>query len=204
MTDFEEHLWSHLVAEHDAARVLARDLSRGQPRRGPLLLGGATLGAVAVAAATLALTATTATPKAYALTRNSDGSYTLTMHDAATAIPQVNAEFAKLGIPAKAIPVTPTCTAPPGGLSLLSPGGVSMSYSVTFSKEVPAGWTDFIAVEQTPAGVRETYGSSSQPLPACLSSSQAPPVTVDPITSTTTGDMRATPRSARERSERGR
>jgi len=190
MTDFEEHLWSHLVAEHDADRVLARDLGRSQRRRRPLVLGGAAVGAVGVAAAavTLALTATTATPKAYALTQDANGSYTLTLQNVAAALPQVNAEFAKLGIPARAIPVTADCTAQPGGLSLLGPSGVSMSFSVTFSaKAVPAGWTDFIAVEQTPSGVRETIGSSSQPLPACLNSNQAPPTTVDP-TATTTSD----------------
>jgi len=184
MTDFEEHLWSQLVAEHDADRVLARDLGRSQRHRRPLVLGGTAVGTVSVAAAaavTLGLTATTATPKAYALTQNTNGSYTLTLQDVATALPQVNAEFAKLGIPAKAIPVTADCTAQPGGLSLLGASSVSMSSSVTFSaKGVPPGWTDFIAVEQTPSGVRETVGSSSQPLPACFNSNEAPPTTVDP------------------------
>jgi hypothetical protein len=188
MTDFEEHLWSQLVAEHNADRVLARDLGRSERARRPLVLGSTAVGAVGVgaAAAVLALTATTATPNAYALTQNPNGTYTLTLQNVATALPQVNAEFAKLGIPAKAIPVTADCTAQPGGLSLLGPSGVSMSSSVTFSATgVPAGWTDFIAVEQTPSGVRETIGSSSQPLPACFNSDQAPPTTFDPTTTTT-------------------
>lgn len=189
MTDFEDHLWSHLVEEHSADRVLAEGSGPNQRRRRPLLLGSAAAGAAGMAAVavavTLALTATTATPKAYALTQDANGSYTLTLQDVATALPQVNAEFAKLGIPAKAIPVTADCATQAGGLPLLGPGGVSMSFSVTFSaKAVPAGWTDFIAVEQTPSGVWESIGSSSQPLPACLNSHQAPPVTVDPTTGT--------------------
>lgn len=190
MTDFENHLWSHLVAEHDADRVMPRQAAdRGRWRRGPLALGSAA-GATGVAAValTVALSATTAVTKAYALSDNPDGTLTLTMSDAATAIPEVNAEFAKMGIAAKVIPVTASCTVTnTGGISLNpSSGGVTMSTSVTFSKDVPAGWTDFIAAEQTPSGVREVYGSSSQPLPACLNSNQAPPTLVDPVTSTTT------------------
>jgi len=188
MTDFEQHLWSTLVSQHAADRVRAQ-AAPPQPRRKPLVLGGAAMcaGGVAAVVAVLMLTATGATSKAYALTQNADGSYTLTMNDAATAIPQVNAEFAKLGIPAKVIPVTANCTVQnTGGISLNPPTeGVGMSYAVTFSKDVPAGWTDFIAAEQTPSGVRETYGSSSQPLPACLNANQAPPVTVAPTTTPT-------------------
>jgi hypothetical protein len=160
---------------------------RTQRRRRPVVLGGAAVATgIAAAVVSLALSATTNTQKAYALTRDANGSYTLTLQDVATALPLVNAEFAKLGIPARAIPVTADCATQAGGLSLLGPEGVSMSFSVTFSaKAVPAGWTDFIAVEQTPSGVRETIGSSSQPLPACLNSDQAPPTTIDP---TTAGD----------------
>jgi hypothetical protein len=197
MTDFEEHLWSYLAAEHDADRLLAAELGSKRRSKRPLVLGGAAIAATGIAAAAVSLTlsATTSTQKAYALTEGANGSYTLTLQDVANGLPQVNSEFAKLGIPARAIPVTADCTAKPDGLSLLSPGDVSMGFSVTFSaKAVPAGWTDFIAVEQTPSGVRESIGSSSQPLPACLNSYQAPPRTVDPVTTTTAGRL---PRAAR-------
>jgi hypothetical protein len=189
MTDFEKHLWSHLVTEHDADDVLPRESGeRSHRRRRPLALGSAAgVTGITAVALTVALSATTAVQKAYALTENPNGTLTLTLSDAATAIPEVNAEFAKMGIAAKVIPVTATCTVTnTGGISLNPPtAGVTASSSVTFSTDIPAGWTDFIAAEQTPSGVREVYGSSSQPLPACLNSNQAPPTIVGAVTSTT-------------------
>ncbi len=61
MTNFEDHLWSHLVNEHEADRVLPHRWVPSRRRRGPLVLGSA-IGLAAVAAgAALTLTATNAT-----------------------------------------------------------------------------------------------------------------------------------------------
>jgi hypothetical protein len=191
MTDFEEHLWSRLISDHGADSVRAKrpDPAPRQRRRG-LVVGGATACAAVVAAVVtiLALTATGATPKAYALTQNANGSYTLTINDLVTALPQVNAKLAQLGIRAVAIPVTSSCTAKnTAGIPLLGAGAGSLSQTVTLSNSyLRPGWTEFIAAEQTPAGVRETVGSTGSPLPSCLSSNQAPPVMVDPTSSSST------------------
>ncbi|MGH2871608.1 MAG: hypothetical protein ACRDL5_03995, partial [Solirubrobacteraceae bacterium] len=88
-----------------------RRLSATLARAPRIAVAGTSAGVAAAVAVTLVI-ATTGAPPAYALTANGNGSYTLTINDLATAFPQVNAEFAKLGVNAKAIPVTPNCTAP--------------------------------------------------------------------------------------------
>lgn len=104
---------------------------------------------------------------------------TLTVNDIATAVPQVNAEFAKLGINATAIPVTPNCTVQDGASSaLMAPDeSLSMSESITIGNAyIPAGLTAVIAAEQTSSGVRLSMGTTNSPLPSCLNSNQAAPV----------------------------
>ncbi|MGH2860891.1 MAG: hypothetical protein ACRDLT_05195 [Solirubrobacteraceae bacterium] len=142
-----------------------------------IAVAGGGAGLVAAVAVTLVI-ATTGAPPAYALTANSNGSYTLTMNDIATAVPQVNAEFQRLGIKAVVIPVTPNCTAPDTGIPLLAPTqAFGMSQSVTIDNaNISAGDTGFIAAEQTPSGVRFAMGTTDGALPACINSNQPAPV----------------------------
>lgn len=135
---------------------------------------------VAAAVAVAVVLATAGAPPAYALTANGNGSYTLTVNDLATAVPQVNAEFTKLGINAEAIPVTPNCTAAQAAnWPLMAPDpSTSMSETITIDNaNIPAGSTAIVAAEQTPSGVRLDMGTTAvSPLPSCLNSNQAAPV----------------------------
>lgn len=179
MSNIEDTLWDHLVEHHGADRARVRSAATPRTRRRPLVISTAATGLAAVAAAAVLLvSATTNTPPAYALTPHADGTYTLTLNDIATAVPQVNAEFAKLGINATAIPVTSNCTAPDAAkFPLMAPTAVSTSQSVTIDNaDIPAGLTGVVAAEQTSSGVRLSMGTTASPLPSCLNSNQAAPV----------------------------
>lgn len=175
MTSPEDVIWQDLVATHGADQIQMSHTTQTSTRgyRGPRLAVGAG-GLAATAAAVLVLTGTFSTPPAYALTANGNGSYTLTINDLQAAIPEVNAEFAKLGIHARAIPVTSTCTAPYTGFPLFDYGKANMSESLTVDNaNIPVGWTAFLAVEEMPDGhVAMALGTTVAPLPACLNSSE--------------------------------
>ena len=139
---FEDSLWMHLVDTHGADRARPAPTSSGRARRRPVLVGAAVVGLAAIAAtATLVVSATSAAPPAYALTRNANGTYTLTINDALTAIPRVNARLEALGIDSRLIPVTPDCTAPnTAGLPLFDYGDADMSQTMTIdSANIPSG-----------------------------------------------------------------
>jgi hypothetical protein len=60
----------------------------------------------------LALGATTAAPNASAITRSADGrSLVVTLNDI-SQMSALNAEFASMGLPIKAVPTTPNCHSP--------------------------------------------------------------------------------------------
>ncbi len=181
MTSPEDLIWQDLVATQSADQIQVPRTTRVSPRGhlGPRVAVGAGGVAAATAAAVLLLSGTSGTPPAYALTVNGNGSYTLTINDLQTAIPEVNAEFAKLGVHAEAIPVTSTCAAPDtAGIPLFDYGEASMSTSMTVDNaNIPAGWTAFLAVEQMPDGhIAMALGTTAATLPACLNSNQ--PVTI--------------------------
>lgn len=183
MSNIEDTLWDHLVEHHGVDRVAVRSPERPRTRRRPVMIGTAATGLAAVAAAaTLIVSATTSTPPAYALTPHANGSYTLTINNIATAVPRVNAEFAKLGINANAVPVTASCTAQNTTGIPLANLGMSMSQSVTIDNaNIPAGTTALVAAEQTPSGsVRLSMGTTAAPLPACLNTNQAQPRVIIP------------------------
>jgi hypothetical protein len=176
---FEDSLWTHLVDAHGADRARPALPSPGRSRRRPVLAGAGALGlATTAAVVTLVVSATSATPPAYALTHNANGSYTLTINDAVTAIPQVNARLQALGINSRAIPVTPDCTAPDtAGIPLFDFGSVNPNEPITLdSANIPSGTTGFIAVDEvSPGDVEMGIGTTyNSPLPACLNSHMAP------------------------------
>jgi hypothetical protein len=180
-TDLPPHLerfGQQLVAAAHEQRNASPTRTRRWRR--PTLVATPVLAAAVAAAVILVTTAGPTTPKAYALTPNGNGSYTLTINDIATAVPQLNAAFQRLGIHAKAIPVTADCVPEKGTFipPLLAPDDKSpLNESITLSNSnVRPGWTTYIAAEETPSGVRLTLGSTAAPLPSCMSSHEAPPV----------------------------
>ena len=147
------------------------------------------LAAIVVAAVVLITTARPTTQKASARAATSDASYTFTVGALVTSAPQLNATFARLGIRERAIPVTASCAPSDNTFTppLMSPDSkMSTSESITVSNtNIPAGWTGYLAAEQTPTGIRNSYGSTAAPLPACLSADEQPPLTSIVSTSST-------------------
>jgi hypothetical protein len=189
-TDLPPHLERFgqqlVAAAHEQANAAPTRKQRW--RRPTLIVTPVVVAAVAVAVV-LITTAGPTTSKAYALTPSGNGSYTLTINDIATAVPQLNAAFVRLGIHAKAIPVTADCVPEKGTFvpPLMSADSTSLTESITIDNaHIPAGWTVYIAAEETPSGVRLSEGSTGgpRPLTSCMNSSEAPPVIVNPVIST--------------------
>lgn len=111
MGRFEDRLWSDLVQQHGAGLALAQRPAPRRRRTRPALLTGGAVGVLGTATAlAFALAATTSTP-AFAVTNNSDGTVTVTIHDIA-GVAGANAELARLGVRASAVPAVSGCTAP--------------------------------------------------------------------------------------------
>jgi hypothetical protein len=168
MGTFDEALWTRLVDEHQADRVV---LSSRPPRHRPraAIITAGTAATAVTLSAVLALSATTSTPSAYALTANPDGSVTITIHDLTAAIPALNAKFAEMGIDETVIPIQAGCST----RGLVNYPGATMSEPLTFTpghKNLPPGWDGVLAAEQLPNGkVALTIGSRKPPLPSCFS-----------------------------------
>lgn len=170
MSTFEDQLWSELVREHGHQMGLPTITVRPQRRR-PALITGTALAAVGVMAAiVLATGAGTGTPPAYAVTTNPDGSVTVTLNDV-KAITGLNAELARDGIRAKAIPLTADC--PTRGFPNAMPAGTNPgTYTITVvPADIPAGYTAIVAASQNSSGeVQLAQGAWPSPGPSCLNS----------------------------------
>lgn len=163
---------AHLPAaepEQRAGTQAMRRIGRRHPRRTILTFGAAVVTAVAATLALLLGAATTPLP-AYALTRNTDGTVTVTVHDLAAAIPQLNAKFARLGIDETVIPITRGCATPAG--ALLAPAS-SLNESLTLTaghKYLLAGWRGVLAAKQLHGGkVGLIFGAVHGQVPSCFS-----------------------------------
>ena len=175
---FEDGLWERLVEEHEADLVsLAAPREHGNRRL--VVIGGSLTGAAAAtAAAVIAIGAATSAAPAYAMTQNADGSITITIDELSTAIPELNAKFAQLGIEETVVPVTTDCTssAPP----LPTPGSpnATTSETLTFTpgrKLLPDGYTGILSARQLPNGqVMLNIGAMKPPVPSCFSATAAP------------------------------
>jgi hypothetical protein len=111
MGRFEDRLWSDLVQQHGSELALAPRPAPRRRRTPPALLTGGAAGVLGTATVlALTLDATTSTP-AFAVTNNSDGTVTVTIHDIA-GVGAANAELARLGVRATAVPAVSGCTAP--------------------------------------------------------------------------------------------
>ena len=191
MTGFEDQLWSDLVRAHgDRMRAASTHIialatsvtgsggahAQGAPRaararrarRTAILSGTALATAGATTAAVLALTASS-TPPAFAVTDNSDGTITVTLREI-SAVSGLNAEFARRGLDARAVPFSATC--PVKGYANALPARTNFNtFSITLDpRRIPGGWTAVVAATQTASGtVKLTVGSVPSPAPACFS-----------------------------------
>ncbi len=172
MTGFDESLWARLVDEHDAHLVALGPAPKRMHKRPLLLGGGVTALAGAVIAAVLAINATSA-PPAYAVTRNADGTVTVTIKDLATAVPELNAKFAKMGIDETVVPAEANCPKSTNSLSLFAYPREASTDTLTFvpgRKYLAPGFTGVVAAEQLANGeVAMTVGAVKPPVPSCFS-----------------------------------
>ena len=108
------------------------------------------------------------TAPAYAVTANPDGSVTVTLNDI-QAITALNAELARDGLHAKAIPLTAGC--PTRGFPNMMPTGTNPStYTITIvPADIPPGYTAILAASESSSGeVRLAQGAWPSPGPSCL------------------------------------
>jgi hypothetical protein len=176
MSTFEDRLWSQLVREH-GHQIQPRTIRVRSNRRRPALITGTALATAVIAAAVLVVTATSSTP-AYAVTTHSDGTVTVTLNDV-KAITALNAELARDGIAARAIPLTADC--PIHGFPNPMPAGTNPStYAITIvPSEIPAGYTAVVAVGENASGqIALAQGAFHSPVPVCFNST---PMVLHPI-----------------------
>ncbi len=175
MGTFHDGLWARLVDEHRADHVTLSSQADGRRVRPVLISAGGVVVAMATLAVVLVLSATTSTPPAYALTQNADGSVTVTINDLTTAIPELNARFAAMGIDETVIPVKAGCSTT--GPGLVSAPGASMTDSLTITPgrtHLAPGDTGYLAAEKLPNGkVALSVGAMKPPLPSCFSNAVA-------------------------------
>lgn len=172
MTAFEDGLWAWLVDEHDADRVTLVSAPKQTPKR-PLLFGGSLTALAAISVAgVLTINAATSAPPAYALTENADGTITVTIHDLATAVPALNARFARMGIDETVVPVKASCAPRPNSPLFVSPRE-KISDTLTFTpgrKYLDPGYSGVVAAEKLPNGeVAMAIEAIKPPVPNCLS-----------------------------------
>jgi hypothetical protein len=173
MSTFEDRLWSSLLHEHSDEMRLNRSPTAAptKGRHRPAIVAGTALaGAGLATAAVLAFTATTSAPPAFAVTSNADGTVTVTLNDV-SAITSLNAELARDGLNAKAVPLTADC--PTRGFPHGMPAGTNPSaYTITIvPREIPAGSTAIVAASENASGqVSLVQGAWPSPGPSCINS----------------------------------
>lgn len=191
MSDFQQRLWSELVAEH--AAVLAypaaahhrlKDLPIVEPRaesarrwpwpgsvRGRLVASLTALAAT-LAAATLAVTTGTAPSAAYAVTRSSDGAVHVSIEDL-TGISGANAQLEQLGVPVRVAPLLAGCRA---SGEIVTPLPPSLAGSVAHAEAgiavrpelIPAGDTLVLTAREVGSAVYLTYALYRGAAPTCV------------------------------------
>jgi hypothetical protein len=178
MTTFEDGLWERLVEEHDADLVSLAAPCEHRNRR-PVILGGSLTGlAAATAAAIIGIGAATSAAPAYAMTQNADGSMTITISELSTAIPELNAKFAQMGIDETVVPVTTDCTSSSPPLPTPGSPNATAGETLTFTpgrKLLPDGDTGVLSARQLSNGqVILNIGAMEPPVPSCFSATPAP------------------------------
>lgn len=167
MSTFEDRLWSELVREH-GHQIQPPTVGARPARRRPALITASALATVALATALLALTAGTSAPPAYAVTTNPDGTVTVTLNDI-SALTGLNAELARDGLRARAVPLTASC--PTRAFPNAMPAGTNPStYTITIvPADIPTGYTAIVAVSKNASGqVTLVQGAWPNPGPSCI------------------------------------
>jgi hypothetical protein len=181
MSTFEDRLWAQLVDEHgDHVRLPGPGTRASHKRRPALITTTALATGGVVATVVLAFSASTSAPPAYAVTTNADGTVTVTLNDI-SAITGLNAELARDGVNARAIPMTASC--PSHAPLVMMPAGTDPStYTMTIVPSmIPAGSTAVLAAGQTASGqVELLQGAARPPVPACVNSTPAQIHFIDP------------------------
>lgn len=188
MSAFEDRLWKHLAAEHGADAVTSVRGRAAVPvgprawferaRRPPVAItaGAIVIIAAAAVAVVLLVSATASTQPAYALTQNPDGSITVTFNDLQTAIPQLNARFAAMGIDETVIPITKGCTTK---MSVPAYPRADTSDTLTFTPNeghqyLAPGFDGVLAAGYSSSGRLLVFiGALQPPLPTCFPPTQA-------------------------------
>jgi len=161
---------AHLPTSRPEPGPLSR-AQRALGRRGMILTVAAA--GVAAAAVTLGLIVGAAVnPRpAYALTRNPDGTVTVTMHELAAALQQVNAKFRRLGVDYTVIPITRSCKSPAAPIDEPARGLAQTLTLTAGHKYLLPGWHGVLAAEQLPDGkVGLIFGAVLGHVPRCISS----------------------------------
>ena len=170
MSTFEDRLWTALVREH-GEEMRPQPIETNQRTHRPAILTGTALaGAGLTAAVVLAFTATTSTPPAFAVTDNPDGTVTVRLNDV-SAITSLNAELARDGLDAKAVPLTAGCAT--RGFPHPMPAGTNPStYTITIVPgDIPSGYTAIVAASENASGqVSLVQGAWPSPGPSCINS----------------------------------
>ena len=178
MSTFEDRLWTYLADEHGAEEVSSkaarsdpgRRIKLARAHRSRLALAGSMVAAM-TAAVVLLVSAIASPPPAYALTRHPNGSITVTINDLQTAIPQLNARFASMGVDETVIPITRDC---PSQLSVPAFPQSAENDTFTFTPNegheyLPAGYNGVLAAGYTSSGQLLLFiGALKPPLPACF------------------------------------
>jgi hypothetical protein len=186
MSAFEDRLWKHLATEHGADEVTSRRGAAAggrwgwtrHARRPPLAITAGALAVIAAAAVAVVLlvSATAGTQPAYALTQNPDGSITVTFNDLQTAIPQLNARFAAMGVDETVIPITKGC---PTKMTVPAYPQADNGDTLTFTPNeghdyLAPGFDGVLAAGYSSSGQLLVFiGALQPPLPNCLPPTQA-------------------------------
>lgn len=162
---------AHMPRSHPEQETGSSALrTRGRPRRwGTILTAGAAVAAAVAAALVLLVGAATTPLTAYALTRHPDGTVTVTVRALASAIPELNARFARLGIDETVVPIMRSCKMR-GGTLLDLTGHVHQTLTLTPGRRyLLPGWHGVLAAEVSDGKVGLIFGAAQGRLPSCLS-----------------------------------
>ena len=186
MNTFEDRLWTHLADQHRANEVTSKRAGAEAGHRSPItdarrrrvVMTSAACGLVAAvaAAAVLLVSVTASTQPAYALTRNPDGSITVTINDLQTAIPELNARFAAMGVDETVIPITQGCKTPtPMPVFPQSTASETLTFTPNEGRKYLApGFDGVLAAGYTSTGRFLLFvGAMKPPLPDCFAPNPA-------------------------------
>jgi hypothetical protein len=191
-------LWADALARAASpARRGSPDLSRKWAwRRRTVVLAVTALGIVGLAAAGVVAFSPGSARAAYAVTTNPDGTITITLRQL-SALPDLNREFARNGIPLKAVPVTPQCAFNPvprlprgfipfvpSDQALGSPLRPTDTTTIDTSQLSSERAVGLLGVSQTTSGrVEIMQAGARSPGPSCINSASfyQPEVRVTPM-----------------------